>query len=48
MALWQHRASRLDADRTTPVEDGNSLGSLLLVAHHADVAFGNIQVTPLP
>jgi hypothetical protein len=35
-------------DRTTPVMDVNSNGSLLLVAHHADVAFGNITVTELP
>ncbi|MCA9002631.1 MAG: hypothetical protein KDB61_11960, partial [Planctomycetes bacterium] len=35
-------------DRTTPAGDGNDVGSLLLVAHHADVAFGNIQVTELP
>ena len=34
-------------DESTPATDPQDKGSLLLVAHHADVAFGNIQVTEL-
>ncbi|MDF1837749.1 MAG: hypothetical protein P1V35_07775 [Planctomycetota bacterium] len=51
MKLWEFGSAEPAAwtfDRSTPVTDGNDLGSLLLVAHHADVAFGNIQVTELP
>jgi len=35
-------------ERTTPSIDTIDFGSLVLVAHHADVAFGNVQVTGLP
>lgn len=51
MKIWPFGTSEpgfWSFDVDTAVTDTNDFGSLLLVAHHADVAFGNIQVTQLP
>ncbi len=51
MRLWEFGTAEPSAwtfERSTANTDTNDTGSLLLVAHHADVAFGNIQVTELP
>ena len=44
----QTRTNRFewDFERIEPVEDVPN-GSALLLAHHSDVTFGNIHVTPI-
>ncbi|MCP5020870.1 MAG: fibronectin type III domain-containing protein [bacterium] len=51
MKQWEYgtpEPSSWTFDRTTPVADTIEHGSFLLVAHNADVAFGNIEVNELP
>ena len=51
MKLWAFGSSEPSGwtyDYTSPASDTADRGSVVLVAHHADVAFGNIQVTELP
>ena len=48
--VWQQGSTEpanWDMEGTVPDPNAPTAGSLLLVAHHADVSFGNVSVTPL-